>query len=112
MVSENEIIEMINNKEYTYTFFKKLLNYDLFFPFSGDHFLYVLTDEEHKYIALFTNENKIKNMEYTRVDKVKLKTIIEDIYDKGGYYAISINPYTEDFIINKKIIELLKKIYM
>ena len=47
---------------------------------------------------------------YTRLDKVKLEIVIKDIYSLGKYHAISINPFTNDFILNKKMIGIVKSI--
>ena len=92
------------------SFIKTLLKEELLLPFYENHIVYLYTDDEHKYIPLFTDESQLKyiELEYTRLDKVKLKVIIEDIYDKKDFYAISINPGTHDFIMNEKIISIIK----
>lgn len=84
---------------------------ELFLAFNGNHLIETYTDEGKNYIPLFTDITQIKDdFEYTRLDKVKLDIVIRDIFSLGKYYAISINPYTHDFIMNKQIIDYYKKI--
>ena len=84
---------------------------ELFLAFNGNHLIETYTDEGKNYIPLFTDITQIKDdFEYTRLDKVKLDIVIRDIFSLGKYYAISINPYTHDFKMNKQIIDYYKKI--
>jgi len=67
----------------------------------------VLVSEEDKtYIPIFTDEKQIKDIKYTRLDKVKLDIVIKDIYKTSNYNAISINQYTNNYIMDKKLIEI------
>lgn len=85
----------------------RLKDEELLLAFNGNHLIELYTDEGKKYIPLFTDKEEIKeDVEYTRLDKVELDVVIRDIYSLGYYHAISINPYTQDFIMNKELIEL------
>ena len=84
---------------------------ELLLGFNDNHLIELYTDEGKNYIPLFTDEKQIKNdFSYTRLDKVKLDVVIRDIFSNGKYYAISINPHTHDFIMNKDFINYYKKI--
>lgn len=103
--------KLLNNKCFkNQRKFKLIINLlndvELLLPFNDNHIGVLYTDEDKIYIPLFTEEKHIKNIEYTRLDKVKLEVVIKDIYKKGNYHAISINPYTHDFIMNEKIIDI------
>lgn len=90
--------------------FKLIINLlndvELLLPFNNNYVIVLTTDEGKSYIPLFTDKKQIKNIEYTRLDKVKLEVVINDIYKKSDYYAISINPSTHDFIMNEKVINI------
>lgn len=87
--------------------FDELNNIELLMPFNEDKIIYIETEEMKKYIPLFTNETQInENIKYTRLDRVRLDIVIKDIYNKSDYYAITINPYTNDFIMNRKMIDI------
>lgn len=90
---------------------KELSKEEILIPFYNNHLVELYTEENLYYIPVFTNESHIKNIEYTRLDKTTLKTIIDDIYSIGKYHAISINPFTNDFIMNDKMIFLMSTIY-
>lgn len=79
---------------------------ELLLPFDNNYIVVLVSEEDKTYIPLFTDEKQIKDIKYTRLDKVKLDVVIRDIYKSGRYYAISINPFTDDFILNSKLIEM------
>ena len=83
---------------------------ELLLPFNNNNLIELETNKNRRYIPLFTDKSQISNeCHYTRLDKVKLDIVINDIFSLDKYYAISINPYTSDFIMNKKIIDIYKK---
>ncbi len=92
-------------------FLQKLSEEELLIPFYNNHLIELYTNNNVYYIPLFTDEEQVIGIEYTRLDKVKLDVVIRDIYSSGKYYAININPFTHDFILNKKIISLLQNIF-
>ena len=75
-------------------------------PFNNNHIVVLVSEKDKIYIPLFTDEKQIKDIEYTRLDKVKLDVVIKDIYETSNYHAISINPYTNNYVMNKKLIEI------
>ena len=75
-------------------------------PFNDNHIVVLVSEEDEIYIPLFADEKQIKNIKYTRLDKVKLNVVIKDIYEKSDYHAISINPFTINYIINGKLIDI------
>lgn len=79
---------------------------DLLIAFNDNHLIELYTDENKRYIPLFTTVDQLSGLNYTRIDSVKLKIVIRDIYSLGGYHAITINPFTTDFIMNEKLINL------
>lgn len=89
---------------------KKLSEEDLFIPFNNNHLIELYTSDNKLYIPLFTSKKQTSGLIYTRLDKVKLEIVIKDIYSLGKYHAISINPFTNDFILNKKMIGIVKSI--
>lgn len=89
---------------------KVLSKEDLFIPFNNNHLIELYTSENKLYIPLFTSIKQTSGLIYTRLDKVKLEIVIKDIYSLGKYHAISINPFTHDFILNKKMIDIVKSI--
>lgn len=79
---------------------------DLLIAFNDNHLIELYTDEKKRYIPLFTALDQLSGLNYTRIDSVKLKIVIKDIYSLGGYHAITINPFTDDFIMNEKLIKI------
>jgi len=83
-----------------------LADIDLLIAFNDNHLIELYTDEKKRYIPLFTSKDHLSGLNYTRIDNVKLKTVIKDIYSLGYYHAITINPFTTDFIMNEKLIKI------
>lgn len=83
-----------------------LTDIDLLIAFNDNHLIELYTDEKKRYIPLFTALEQLSGLNYTRIDRVKLETVIKDIYSLGYYYAITINPFTTDFIMNEKLIKI------
>lgn len=82
---------------------------ELLLAFNNNHIVELYTDDNKYYLPLFTDLNQVtKEIEYTMLDNVKLQIVLRDIFNSGKYHAISINPYTHDFILNKKLLELVK----
>ena len=100
-----ELLEKEEYKNDPILFFKTLNESDLLLPFNENRIVYLETNENKKYIPLFTSVNHVKELEYTRLDSVKLDIVIRDIFN-SNYHAITINPYTFDFIMNRKMIEV------
>ena len=107
-----KLLSLLNNNNFyknekKFKVFINLLNdVEFLLPFNDNHIVVLVSEEDKTYIPLFTDEKEIKDIKYTRLDKVKLDIVIRDIYNKGNYYAISIDPYTHDFIMNSKLIDL------
>lgn len=91
---------------------KILSKEDLFIPFNNNHLIELYTSDNKIYIPLFTNIKQTGGLIYTRLDKVKLEIVIKDIFSLGKYHAISINPFTDDFILNKKMISILVALFI
>lgn len=87
---------------------KVLSEEDLFIPFNNNHLIELYTSDNKLYIPLFTGIKQTSGLIYTRLDKVKLEIVIKDIFSLGKYHAISINPFSHDFILNKKMIDIVK----
>lgn len=83
-----------------------LADIDLLIAFNDNHLIELYTDENKRYIPVFTAQDQLSGLNYTRIDNVKLETVIKDIYLLGYYYAITINPFTTDFIMNEKLIKI------
>lgn len=83
-----------------------LTDIDLLIAFNDNHLIELCTVENKRYIPLFTTLDQLSGLNYTRIDSVKLETVIKDIYSLGYYHAISINPFTTDFIMNEKLIKI------
>lgn len=107
-----KLLSLLNNSNFyknekKFKIFMSLLNdVEFLLPFNNNHIVVLVSDEDKIYIPLFTDEKQIKYIEYTRLDKVKLNVVIRDIYKKSNYHAISINPYTNNYILSKKLIEI------
>jgi len=108
-----KLLSLLNNNNFYKNekkfkvFIKLLKDVEFLLPFNNNNHIVVLVSEEDKiYIPLFTDEKEIKDIKYTRLDKVKLDIVIKDIYKISNYHAISINPFTDDFILNNKLIEI------
>lgn len=100
-----------NNKFYKnekkFKMFMSLLNdVEFLLPFNDNHIVVLVSEEEKIYIPLFTDEKQIKDIKYTRLDKVKLDVVIKDIYKLSNYHAISINPYTNNYVMSNKVIDI------
>ena len=83
-----------------------LADIDLLIAFNDNHLIELYTAEKKRYIPLFTALDQLSGLNYTRIDSVKLETVIKDIYSLGYYHAIAINPFTSDFIMNEKLIKI------
>lgn len=91
---------------------KILSEEDLLIPFNNNHLIELYTNDNKIYIPLFTNRKQTSGLGYTRLDKVKIETVINGIFSLGKYHAISINPFTHDFILNEKMISILVTLYI
>lgn len=83
-----------------------LADIDLLIVFNQNHLIELYTEENKRYIPVFTSQDQLSGLSYTRTDNVKLETVIKDIYSLGYYHAIAINPFTTDFIMNEKLIKI------
>lgn len=83
-----------------------LADIDLLIAFNDNHLIELCTVENKRYIPLFTALDQLSGLNYTKIDSVKLETVIKDIYSLGYYHAIAINPFTTDFIMNEKLIKI------
>lgn len=107
-----KLLFLLNNSNFyknekKFKIFMSLLNdVEFLLPFNGNHIVVLISEEDKIYIPLFTDEKQIKDIEYTRLDNVKLDVVIKDIYRTSNYYAISINPYTNDYVMSNKLIEI------
>lgn len=90
-------------------FLEIVLDEELLLPFNENH-LIELDAGDKVYIPIFSDENQLLDLQYTRLDKVKLETVIRDIYSLNKYHAITINPYTHDFIIGEKMVDFIQAI--
>lgn len=109
--SQSNLTILLENKEYKNNyknFLKVLLEETFLLPFYNDNLIELETEENIRYIPLFTDTNQINDLEYTRLDEVKLEIVIRDIFKVGKFHAISINPYTHDYIINQKVVEIIE----
>ena len=82
---------------------------DLYLPMNDNKVVFVTDSENHNYIPLFTSASEENELKHTSYDVVKVEKIIKEIYDLGKFDSIVINPYTDDIIIGKKSVELLKR---
>lgn len=107
-----KLLSLLNNSNFyknqkKFKTFMSLLNeVEFLLPFNSNHIVVLVSEEEKTYIPIFTDEKQIKDIKYTRLDKAKLDVVIKDIYKTSNYYAISINPYTNNYIMSKKLIEI------
>lgn len=107
-----KLLSLLNNSNFyknekKFKVFINLLNdVEFLLPFNSNHIVVLVSEENKTYIPLFTDEKEIKDIEYTRLDKVKLDIVIKDIYKTSNYHAISINPFTNNFILNNKLVEI------
>lgn len=101
--------EHINNINY---FLKALIEEDILLLFDNNKIIIGADEDNNNYIYLFTDENQIKdiNIDYDRIDKTKIDIVIRDIFNKGNYEGIVLNPFTHDFYINRKLTEIIMKI--
>lgn len=83
-----------------------LADVDLLIAFNENHLIELYTDENKRYIPVFTSQDQLSGLRYTRIDKIRLETVIKDIYSLGYYHAITINLFTTDFIMNEKLIKI------
>lgn len=107
----NEFEKLLNEEKYKddyILFFKSLKDTDLLLAFNENRIVYLETDENKKYIPVFTSIKHVKNIEYTRLDSVKLDIVIRDIFN-DNYHAITINPYTDDFIMNRSMLDFYER---
>lgn len=82
---------------------------DLYLPMNGNKVVFMTDSENHNYIPLFTSTSEENELNHTSYDVVKVEKIIREIYDLGKFDSIVINPFTDDVIIGKKSVELLKR---
>lgn len=107
-----KLLSLLNNcdfykNEKKFKIFMSLLkDVEFLLPFNDKNIVILVSEEDKIYIPLFTGEKQIKDIKYTRLDKVKLDVVITDIYKTSNYHAISINPYTNNYIMSKKLIEI------
>ena len=72
-----------------------LADIDLLIAFIQNHLIELYTEENKRYIPVFTSQDQLSGLSYTRIDNVKLETDIKDIYSLVYYHAITINPFTQ-----------------
>jgi len=107
-----KLLSLLNNNNFYKNekkfkvFIKLLKDVEFLLPFNNNHIVVLVSEKDKIYIPLFTDEKEIKDIEYKRLDKVKLDVVIKDIYETSNYHAISINPYTDNYVMNKKLIEI------
>lgn len=107
-----KLLSLLNNSNFyknekKFKMFMNLLNdVEFLLPFNDNHIVVLVSEEDKIYIPLFTDEKQIKDVEYTRLDKVKLDVVIKDIYKTSNYHAISINPFTNNYVMSRKLIEI------
>ena len=107
-----KLLSLLNNSNFyknerKFKVFMNLLdNVEFLLPFNNNHIVVLVSEEDKTYIPLFTDEKQIKEVEYTRLDKVKLDVVIKYIYKTSNYHAISINPYTNNYIMSNKLIDI------
>lgn len=107
-----KLLSLLNNSNFyknekKFKMFMSLLNeIEFLLPFNNNHIVVLVSEEDKNYIPLFTDEKQIKDIKYTRLDKVKLDVVIKDIYKTSNYHAISINPYTNNYVMNSNLIEI------
>lgn len=82
---------------------------NLYLPMNGNKVVFMTDSENHNYIPLFTSTSEESELKHTSYDVVKVEKIIREIYDLGKFDSIVINPFTDDVIIGKKSVELLKR---
>lgn len=59
---------------------KCLINFadiDLLIAFNDNHFIELHTDEKKRYIPVFTSQDQLAGLSYTRIDNVKLETVLK-----------------------------------
>ena len=86
--------------------FELFQNTEFLLAFNNNSLVELETSDNLVYIPIFTSENELDNIKYTRIDKVKIRVIIDDIFSLNKYHAITINPYSDDFIMNRKFIDI------
>lgn len=86
--------------------FELFQNTEFLLAFNNNSLVELETSDNLVYIPVFTSENELGNIKYTRIDKVKISVIIDDIFSLNKYHAITINPYSDDFIMNRKFIDI------
>lgn len=109
-----KLLSLLNNNNFyknekKFKMFISLLNdVEFLLPFNNKHIVVLISEEDKIYIPLFTDEKQINNIKYTQLDKVKLDVVIKDIYKTSNYHAISINPYTNNYVMSKKLIDIFR----
>lgn len=107
-----KLLSLLNNSNFyknekKFKVFMNLLNdVEFLLPFNDNYIVVLVSEEDKICIPLFTDEKEIKDIKCTRLDKVKLDVVIKDIYRTSNYYAISINPYTNNYVMSRKLIEI------
>lgn len=104
------LLEKDITKENIKDIFEAIKKTEFLIPFYENHLIELYTDESKTYIPLYTDESQIKNPKHTRLDKVKIDVVISDIFKNEKYHAISINPDTHDFIMNRKMVNIYNSI--
>ena len=99
---------LINNlyKDDMPKLFELFQNREFLLAFNNNSLVELETSDNLVYIPIFSSENELDNIKYTRIDKVKIRVIIDDIFSLNKYHAITINPYSDDFIMNRKFIDI------
>jgi len=104
------LIHLLNNFDNSIENFKTVLNIipkiDFLLPFNDNHLVELIAGN-NTYIPLFTSKSQITDLNYTRLDTVKLEVVVRDIFKNPKFHAITINPFTHDFIITNNTINLI-----
>lgn len=107
----NTLTELLDENEKDLTLiFEYLKDYNLLLPFKDDKLIYIQYDK-NKDIQAFTQRNQISDdLKYDKLERAKLDKIIKEIYLKdSSFKEIRINPQTNDFVLNKTLIEIYLK---
>ena len=56
-----------------------LADIDLLITLNDNHLIELYMDENKRYTPVFTTQDQLSGLNYTRIDKIKLETVIKDI---------------------------------
>ena len=56
-----------------------LADIDLLITLNDNHLIELYMDENKRYIPVFTTQDQLSGLNYTRINKIKLETVIKDI---------------------------------